>query len=155
MGTWRRHSREFKLSVVERMKTSETDARAIVRAMTGRSVNLSVDKSPARPSAGIIDHHIRRPAFALDQTKQALDLVGICRIAGIGARAGFRTQRAELFDAAGRQRDANAFAREQPRQRGAQARAGADDQGLLVFGGLHRMFLVLSGTGVLVLTFVR
>jgi general nucleoside transport system ATP-binding protein len=41
--------------VTEQMKTSETDARAIVRAMTGRSVNLTVAKGPARPGATLLE----------------------------------------------------------------------------------------------------
>jgi len=41
--------------VVERMKTGETTAREIVRAMTGRSVSLNVDKAPARPGAPLLE----------------------------------------------------------------------------------------------------
>jgi ABC-type uncharacterized transport system ATPase subunit len=41
--------------VTEQMKTSETDARAIVRAMTGRSVNLTVAKGPARLGATLLE----------------------------------------------------------------------------------------------------
>ena len=43
--------------VVDRMKTSETSAREIIRAMTGRSVNLKIDKAPARAGAPLL----RRP----------------------------------------------------------------------------------------------
>ena len=59
-------------------------------------------------------------------------------IAGKGARAGLRAKRAELFDLACRQRDLDAFAGKQPRQRRAQALAGADDEGVLVFWRFHR-----------------
>jgi general nucleoside transport system ATP-binding protein len=41
--------------VVERMKTSETSPREIVRAMTGRNVNLRIDKAQASPGAPLLE----------------------------------------------------------------------------------------------------
>ena len=69
--------------------------------------------------------------------EQPLDFVGLGGVAGKGAGAGLGAERAELFDFARGERDLDAFAREQPRQRCAQAFAGADDQGNLVFWQFH------------------
>jgi simple sugar transport system ATP-binding protein len=41
--------------VVDRMVTADTTPRDIVRAMTGRSVNLNVEKGPARPGAILLE----------------------------------------------------------------------------------------------------
>ncbi len=41
--------------VVERMKTKDTSPREIIRAMTGRSISLSVDKAPARAGAPLLE----------------------------------------------------------------------------------------------------
>ena len=40
--------------VVESMATSETSPRAIIRAMTGRAVSLTVEKGPAAPGAPVL-----------------------------------------------------------------------------------------------------
>src|SRR5262249_47817394 len=72
-----------------------------------------------------------------DHAEQTLDLFGLGGVAGKGAGAGLGAERAELFDLARGQRDLDAFACEQPRQRGAQAFAGADDQGNLVLRYFH------------------
>ena len=58
-------------------------------------------------------------------------------VAGKGAGAGLGAERAELFDLACGERNPDALAREQPRQRCAQSLAGADDQGSLVFWHFH------------------
>ena len=94
-------------------------------------------KGAARPPAGVVDDDIGRADLALDQAEQPLDLLGLGRIAGKGVGAGLGAERAELFDLARGERDLDAFAREQPRQRCAQAFAGADDQGGLVFRHFH------------------
>ena len=54
-------------------------------------------------------------------------------IAGEGRRPGFLSQRIKILDGAGRERDPRAFLGQGARQRGGKARAGADDEGGLVF----------------------
>src|SRR4029077_20737662 len=103
-----------------------------------------IDDGTARPRTGIVDHDIRRADLALNETEQTFDLVEVRGVAGIGTRAGLRTKRAELPDAACGERDAQTLAVEQARQRRAQALAGTDNQGCLVFWHLHRLFLVSS-----------
>ncbi len=78
--------------VVERMKTSDTTAREIVRAMTGRSVSLKVDKAPARPGAPLleaIDLTVAAPGGKPLVDKVALkvcagEIVGLAGVAGNG-----------------------------------------------------------------------
>ena len=82
------------------------------------------------------------------QAEQAFDLLRLGGVAGIGLGAGLAGARAELFDFSRGQCDANALRGQQPCQRGAQAFAGADDEGDLVF----RVFqgkngVILSGAG--------
>src|SRR4051812_28761041 len=97
-----------------------------------------IDEFSAGPAARVVDHEIGRADFALDQAEQSLDLFRIGGVTGIGASAGLVAERAELLDLARSQRDANVLAGEQPRQRGAEALAGADDQGNLVGRTIHR-----------------
>jgi ABC-type uncharacterized transport system ATPase subunit len=78
--------------VAERMKTSETNPREIVRAMTGRSVNLTVAKGPARPGATLleaVDLTIASPGGKPLVDKVALkvragEIVGLAGVAGNG-----------------------------------------------------------------------
>jgi ABC-type uncharacterized transport system ATPase subunit len=78
--------------VVERMKTSETSPREIVRAMTGRSVNLKIDKAPARPGAPALEAvslTVTTPAGkpAVDKASFSVcagEIVGIAGVAGNG-----------------------------------------------------------------------
>jgi hypothetical protein len=97
-----------------------------------------VDERAARPSAGVVNHQIRYRDLALHQPEQALDFVGVGGVAGKGAGAGLGTERAEFFDSACRQRDADTLFGEQPRQRRAEAFAGADDQGGLKDRRFHK-----------------
>ena len=96
-----------------------------------------IGEGAARPSAGVIDDDIGRADLALDHAEQPLDLVGLRRVASKGAGLGLRAECAELFDLARGERDLDAFAREQPRQRCAQPFAGADDEGGLVLRNFH------------------
>jgi hypothetical protein len=91
----------------------------------------------ARPSAGVVDHHVGHADLALNQSEQPLDVVGLGGVAGKGPRPGLGAQRAELFDCARGQRDTDALAGEQPRQRRTEAGADADDQGCFVFRYFH------------------
>jgi ABC-type uncharacterized transport system ATPase subunit len=78
--------------VVERMVTSETSAREIIRAMTGRAVNLTVEKRPAEPGAVVLE--ARGLTVASDGGKPVVDrvdleirageIVGIAGVAGNG-----------------------------------------------------------------------
>ena len=102
--------------------------------------------APRARAAGVVDDHVGRADLALDQAEQPLDLLGLGGVAGKGAGAGLAAERAELFGVARGQRDPDALAGEQPRQRGAQALAGADDQGGLVLG--ISMRALLEGVGV-------
>jgi ABC-type uncharacterized transport system ATPase subunit len=78
--------------VVERMKTGETTAREIVRAMTGRSVSLKIEKASAQPGAPLleaIDVTIAslggRPLVDKITLKvRAQEIVGIAGVAGNG-----------------------------------------------------------------------
>ena len=106
-----------------------------------------ISEGAAGPPAGIVDHHVRRSDLALDQAEQPLDLIGIGGVAGEGAGAGLGAQRAELSGLARGQRDPDALAGQQPRQRGAEAFAGADDQGSLVFGYFHARLPRLAAGG--------
>ena len=96
-----------------------------------------IGEGAARPPAGVIDDEIGCGDLALDLAEQPLDVVGVGGIAGKGAGAGLGAERAEFFDFAGGERDADFFAGKQPRQRCAQSLAGADDQGGLVGWRLH------------------
>src|SRR5450432_3596666 len=95
-------------------------------------------------AARIVDHHVGHADLAFDQPEQPLDVVGLGGVAGKGLRAGLGAECAEFFDFACRQRDTDALAREQPRERGAEAFAGADDQGRLVFWRFHLRLLILE-----------
>jgi general nucleoside transport system ATP-binding protein len=78
--------------VVERMKTRETTARDIVRAMTGRSVSLRVDKAPAHPGPPLLEatdltvaspsgrRLVDKASFAV----RAGEIVGVAGVAGNG-----------------------------------------------------------------------
>ena len=103
-----------------------------------------VDEGAARPPAGVVDDEVGYRDFTLDQPEQALDLVGLGRVAGKRACAGLAAERAELFDLAGRQRNPNAFAGKYPRQRGAEAFAGADNEGGFILRDFHGRFPYLE-----------
>jgi len=97
-----------------------------------------IDERTTGAGGGVINHHVGAADLALDQAEQPLDLIGVGGIAGKGVSAGLAAQRTELSDLARGERDANALAGKQPRQRCAQAFAGADDKGGRVFRRLHR-----------------
>src|ERR1700730_10051262 len=105
-----------------------------------------IGEHATRPAAGVVDDHVGRPDLTLDQAEQALDLVRVGGIAGKGAGAGLAAERTQLFDPAGRQRDPKAFAGKQPRQRGAEALAGADNEGGLVVRLFHERLPFLSAS---------
>jgi simple sugar transport system ATP-binding protein len=78
--------------VVARMKTSETSPREIVRAMTGRSVNLKVDKGPARIGTPLLEaidltigaHGGKPTVDKVSFAVRAGEIVGIAGVAGNG-----------------------------------------------------------------------
>ena len=80
--------------VVARMKTSETSAAEIVRAMTGRNVDLQIAQArrrrPARPLLEVVDAHDRRPRAASRWSTarrfdvRAGEIVGLAGVAGNG-----------------------------------------------------------------------
>jgi simple sugar transport system ATP-binding protein len=98
------------------MRTTETSPREIVRAMTGRSVNLRIDKGPARlgePLLEAIDLTLAAPGGkpAVDKvafTVRAGEIVGVAGVAGNGqnelveALVGLRTPDAGSVRIAGR-----------------------------------------------------
>ena len=90
------------------------DQEAAERRHCDRPLDLGgneFNERPARTATGVIDHNIRCSDLALDQAEQPLDLLRLGGIAGIGARAGFSAERAELLDAAGAKCDANSLPR--------------------------------------------
>jgi simple sugar transport system ATP-binding protein len=78
--------------VVDRMVTRDTTARDIVRAMTGRAINMRVDKPPAAPGAPLLE--AVNLTVAADGAKPLVDnvsltvhageIVGIAGVAGNG-----------------------------------------------------------------------
>jgi general nucleoside transport system ATP-binding protein len=78
--------------VVDRLRTRETTPREIIRAMTGRSVNLRIDKGPARIGAPLleaIDLTIVAPGAkpAVDKASFVVrggEIVGVAGVAGNG-----------------------------------------------------------------------
>jgi simple sugar transport system ATP-binding protein len=78
--------------VVERMATRETSEGAIVRAMTGRSVSLRVDKGAAKPGAAVLEASgftVANPGGRpfLDGVSLAVragEIVGVAGVAGNG-----------------------------------------------------------------------
>src|SRR6185503_13767050 len=78
--------------------------------------------------AGVVHDEVGHAPFLANRIEQGLHLVPLARVAGDRDRPGFLQQRRELFGIARRERDLHAFLCEQPRERCAQAAAGADDQ---------------------------
>lgn len=78
--------------VTERMVTAETTPRDIIRAMTGRAVNLTVEKKPASPGETVLDirdlvvgANLAKPAVnGLNLTVRAGEIVGVAGVAGNG-----------------------------------------------------------------------
>ncbi len=78
--------------VVERMVTAETTDREIIRAMTGRSVNLHIEKPPAKTGAPLLearDLTVAAPGGRplvdrVSLTVNAGEIVGIAGVAGNG-----------------------------------------------------------------------
>ena len=78
--------------VAARMATGETTPRDIIRAMTGRAVNLTVEKKPARPgppvleaeSLTVIGEHGRPVVDRVSLLVRAGEIVGIAGVAGNG-----------------------------------------------------------------------
>ena len=83
----------------------------------------------ARAGAGVVDHHVGHALGGDHRVEQAADLLGLRRLAGEGSRRRLVCQRREPVRIARRQRHLQPVLREQPRQRGAEAAADADDQG--------------------------
>ena len=78
--------------VVEKMVTAETSPREIIRAMTGRAVNLTVDKTPASPGAPVLvadaltvlSEHGRPVVDRATLAIRSGEIVGIAGVAGNG-----------------------------------------------------------------------
>jgi general nucleoside transport system ATP-binding protein len=79
--------------VVARMTTAETSPAEIIRAMTGRSVSLAVDKTKARPGRAalevegltILGPHGGKPLVdRVDITVRSGEIVGVAGVAGNG-----------------------------------------------------------------------
>src|SRR5579871_252128 len=96
-----------------------------------------LDKSAARPRAGVIDDDVGCTDLALDHAEQAFDLIRVGGIAGKGSGTSLTAKRAELFNFSCGKRNRDLFAGEQPRQRRAQALANADNEGGPVFWRFH------------------
>ena len=71
----------------------------------------------------------RAARVAIDRGEQRADLLGLRRVAGEGRCAGLGASAASLSGLRAASATCRPFLREQPRQRGAQPAAGADDQG--------------------------
>ncbi|MEO8667783.1 MAG: ABC transporter ATP-binding protein, partial [Bauldia sp.] len=78
--------------VVDRMVTRDTSEREIVRAMTGRSVNLRIDRPAATPGAPLLEAvnltvaapHARPLVDRVNLAVRAGEIVGIAGVAGNG-----------------------------------------------------------------------
>src|SRR6185312_4812552 len=101
--------------VAARMSTAETSAREIVRAMTGRAVNLTVTKGPPRPGAAVLEveglsvgDRSKPIVDKASLTVRAGEIVGVAGVAGNGqtelieALTGLRTPDAGRVEIAGR-----------------------------------------------------
>jgi len=101
--------------VAARMITAETSAREIVRAMTGRAVNLTVTKGPPRPGAAVLEveglsvgDRSKPIVDKASLTVRAGEIVGVAGVAGNGqtelieALTGLRTPDAGRVEIAGR-----------------------------------------------------
>ena len=100
--------------VAARMVTSETSPREIIRAMTGRAVNLTVKKGPSKPGAVVLKVEGLtvgdRPKPVVDNASlivRAGEIVGVAGVAGNGqtelieALTGLRTPDAGKVEIAG------------------------------------------------------
>src|SRR3954447_11695143 len=68
-----------------------------------------IDERPARAAAGVVDDQVGRADLAFDQAEQALDLIRVCGVAGIGLGPSLAAERAELLDFSSGQCDADAL----------------------------------------------
>ena len=82
-----------------------------------------------------------------DRLEQGGNILRIGGVAFVDRRAGLRRERAELVGLSGSDRDGEPVLRKQPGQRGAEARARADDQRRAVFWLVHRAASLLGKDG--------
>ena len=101
--------------VAARMVTAETSPREIIRAMTGRAVNLMVKKGPPEPGAVVlkvdgltVGEHLKPVVNKVSLTVRGGEIVGVAGVAGNGqtelieALTGLRTPDAGRVEIAGR-----------------------------------------------------
>ena len=96
-----------------------------------------IDEGAARSPTGIVDDDIGHADIPLHRVIQSRHAVRIGGVAAERLGAGIAAQRIEFARVAGSHCHADALAGEQPRQRGAEARAGADDQGCFIMRNIH------------------
>jgi ABC-type uncharacterized transport system ATPase subunit len=101
--------------VAARMITAETSPREIIRAMTGRAVNLTIRKGPPRPGAIVLEvkgltvgHRLKPIVNNASLTVRVGEIVGVAGVAGNGqtelieALTGLRTPDAGRVEIMGR-----------------------------------------------------
>jgi hypothetical protein len=102
----------------------------------------------AQPAAGIVDDDVGLADLGVRRLEQAGDggRIGGIDLEGRGANLG--RECGELFGVAGGEADLDALRRERTRNRGADAGAGADDQGAAIGQGGHRGVSVQAVAGI-------
>ena len=93
---------------------------------------------------GVVDHDVGRAPLGIEGVEQVGNFLLIGGVAGMDLRTGLLRKGGQLVGLAGGQRDGESVLCQQPRQRGAEPRAGADDQCRTVLWLFHQGLLVVG-----------
>jgi len=97
-------------------------------ANVARSSTIELGEGAASTMAGVVDDDLGCPEAAVEVGEQLLHLGGLAGVAGEDLSAGVARQCGEVVRRARSERNLDAVPVQRARQRGAQARTGADDQ---------------------------